>query len=145
MDTLINDWKNMINIGEHVKYGSIDGLTVWRSQREHFSNISTIFDIRNSKIYTLHHLVKYIGSGAEHENASINIKGIEMKYGGTNIEHFFVQLFRIPVMFNFRIPYIKLMQIAYNISQLKSHLDDYDSNIVEFFVKYKLDHLSTFV
>jgi hypothetical protein len=138
MDSVRDDWSFVIETGKHVK----DGLLEWQPHKNHFAKFNETFDV--SKMGHLCQLVSYTGSGPEHEDASVTI-GKQMMYERGSTEHFIVQLFRIPSMFNFQIPYVKLMQIAYNIGQTLAHLHEYDSCVVEFFVEHKLDQLDTFV
>lgn len=138
MNTLMADWSFMIETGKHVT----NGLLEWQPHKVHFGHINQTFDV--SKMEHLCKLVGYTGFGVEHVDAYITI-GKQLKYEGSSIEHFVVQLFRIPSMFNYQIPYVKLMQIAYNVGQTMAHLHEYDSHVVEFFVDHKLDQLNTFV
>lgn len=62
-------------------------------------------------------------------------------------EHFLIQLFRIPLLNNCYIPLVKLIQIGYNIGQLKASIElgAYSQEIVNFIKSNDLDILSTYI
>lgn len=139
--SLRNEWCRMIEVGKNVRDGN--GLAVWQPYKQEFSKIPGIFDV--SKMKPLFAIVSYFGTGKDHEDAQITIGNQPLKYAGNQIGHFVVQLFRIPMMCNFQLPYVKLMQIAYNIGQALAHFEEYEPIVKAFFVTNSLDDLEIFV
>jgi hypothetical protein len=62
-------------------------------------------------------------------------------------EHFFIQHYRILVTSNFELSPMKLMQVAYNIGQLKAenNINKYDEKLMEYYKLNKLNDVNTFI
>lgn len=62
-------------------------------------------------------------------------------------EHFIIQIFRIPILYKNILPYVKFMQIAYNIGNLIGCMNEnmYSQKIVNFIKKNKLLDIETFI
>ena len=62
--------------------------------------------------------------------------------------HFFVQHFRIPKLEKYNLSVIKVLQLAYNVGQLKAvfeHENVFDKNIKNFYRDNRLGDISTYI
>lgn len=96
--------------------------------------------------------IKYISKsfynpgGKEDEDSTFNYDGITL-HNKKEINHFFIQHFRIPKLMNYEVSVLKLLQIAYNAGQFKAERENkksYSKKILNFYDKYNLDKISAF-
>lgn len=71
----------------------------------------------------------------------------EKKININKPNHFLIQLFRIPKMSDDSLSHLKLMQIAYNIGQLKFEFEQntFDKTIENFFKENSMEEINTYV
>ena len=149
-------WNEMIDFGFNVNNMGIGmGLTKWREVKDkiiaydHDSQfpLSKCFcQLADSKIV-------YEAHEKEDEDATVKFNSIEIVLNNkTTEQHFLVQHFRIPKTSDYLLSLTKLLQIAYNVGQLKAVIKRKDHQlyldnpaIMEKYNKYKLYKLSTFI
>lgn len=146
-------FNEVINFGYKTRISGEDGLKTWISIKEKYGsyeiiNSNGLVQLRREFIELMKIVNYQVGENdKDHEDVTININGYECK--NKNIpHHFLVQHFRIPVMGNYKLPVIKIFQIAYNIGQLRAVFEKenvYDEKIIEFYNKNGFDKFSTFL
>jgi len=148
MDININKlWQEIINIGYDARKNNKDGLALWQPIKKQYQIYDMKYKINKSFI----NLTKEINyshklSDDDHKNASIIIN-YTLLDNTIPDEHFIIQHFRIPIMENFNLQLYKLLQIAYNIGQSKAlfEMKKYNQDIIDFYIKNKLDILETYI
>lgn len=149
---LASEWKKVINIGKRVRSQKLNGLDEWQKLKKIYNNYRIDKDIIIKKSFfefigTLDY--KQVHSDTdenEHlENAEIKIGSITVEYKSSDIDHFFIQHFRIPMTTAQPMKLTKLMQIAYNIGQMSAEFQNYDVSIQAFYKKNKLNSILSYV
>jgi hypothetical protein len=148
-------WNYAKKCGYDIRKSGKDGRQGWHNLANEFKVISN-----NSKSFTLNKKIKeliqltYVNDELSEDQINSAVKINEKVYIQNCIEkyHFIVQHMRIPfIVFkttgSYNLPFIKLMQIAYNCGQYKAleEANEYDPEIVNFYNTNKLDQLSTFI
>jgi hypothetical protein len=136
------------------------GLNAWRMIKETFGDFKflTLSGETLSKITVNKKLIELIESlikdkeyrfdedDKDQEKVKLTINSIELD---NQIEphHFFIQHYRILVTSNFELSPMKLMQVAYNIGQLKAQnkIHKYDEKLMDYYKENKLNNVNTFV
>ena len=64
-----------------------------------------------------------------------------------SVDHFIIQHLRIPTMLNYKLPLIKILQLAYNAGHVKSEFEKgtYHKDIAKFYHEHKLSEISTYL
>lgn len=136
------------------------GLNAWRMIKETFSDFkfkTTSGEIL-SKVKVNKKLVKKIESLIEdksykfdeddkdQEKVKLTINSIELD-NQMEAGHFYIQHYRLLVTSNFELSPLKLMQVAYNIGQLKAQnkIIKYDDKLMEYYKLNKLNDVNTFI
>lgn len=146
-------FNEVINFGHKTRFSGGDGLKTWISIKEKYGsykiiNSNGLVQLRQEFIELMNFVDYHVEENdKDHENVTLNINEYEFKNKNTP-HHFLVQHFRIPVMGGYKLPVIKIFQIAYNIGQLKAVFEKenvYDKKFIEFYYKNRFDKFSTFV
>ena len=139
-------WYEVYHYGYRVR--SIEpenGLARWQLYKNNYSTIKCSYTTIKS-YNNLFKSVNYHAVGDDDINSTITINGNTYC---NNIEkyHFLVQLFRIPKLAQFKIPYVKILQLAYNAGQLQAGIDSnsYDQEIVKFVNDNNLLKIETYI
>jgi hypothetical protein len=139
-------WQEIIDIGYETRKNNKNGLEIWQPLKKQYQNYDIKFVINTSFI----NLTKEINYSHkllddDHKNVTIIIN-YTMLDNTIPDEHFLIQHFRIPIMENFNLQLFKLLQIAYNIGQSKAlfEMKKYNQDIIDFYMKNKLDKLITY-
>jgi len=144
--TIQQKWDKMVEIGYDVRKNNQDGLQEW----QRYKNIFNTIPFLNKRIHSvIFDLIK-----------SCVIKGTDLKDLGdlqflykdvtlnnlNEVGHFFIQHFRIPMLLDFTLNELKLMQIAYNAGQFKAAREnnEYPIEILTLYDGSKLALLETF-
>lgn len=146
MDTLQKNWNIMVQIGFDIRSNNKDGHKEWQPYKLKYENYKNNFPLL-AAFQELVNNLNYQSFDAEHEKVMILIND-RILNNEIVAEHFFVQHFRIPKMVGKVISVTKLMQIAYNVGQLKAVFQNeivFDENIKEYYTKHELDKLDTYV
>jgi len=136
------------------------GLNAWRMIKESFSDFKFLTNSGEalSKITVNKKLIELIESlieeklyvfdedDKEQEKVKLTINSIELD-NQIDSEHFLIQHYRILVTSNFELSPMKLMQVAYNIGQLKAQnkIKNYDEKLMDYYKENKLNNVNTFI
>lgn len=145
MNTLQKNWDIMVQIGFEVRSNNKNGFDEWQPYKLKY-NYKIDFSLLPS-FQELVNSLNYQSFDAEHEKVLILIND-QLLNNKIETEHFFVQHFRIPKMVGKIISITKLMQIAYNVGQLKAVFQNenvFDENIKKYYVMHRLNKLDTYV
>lgn len=144
-------WEYMINVGYDVYHNKRNGYDEWQIWKSILSNMKLPnydnLDINQNiiKIIKDHLIIK--NDKNEYVDCCFYTKQFNICNNEKEIYHFFIQMFRISLMSNYRLSLLKLLQIAYNIGQYnaarikKEYIDD----INNFFDEHNLGNLETFI
>jgi len=128
----------LISYGFLVKKNKCDGQKSWQKYKSLYESNKTIY--HQKTILEIAKLIEYNvdENDKQHDNVTININGKKLS-NKIEIEHFFIQLFRISKMNPNGLPLVKLLQIAYNIGQLNAviELELFDRDIVQFYKSHQ--------
>jgi hypothetical protein len=136
------------------------GLNAWRMVKESFSDFrfktksgEILLKVKVNKklVDKINKLIedneyKYDVDDKDQEKVKLKINSIELD-NQVEPEHFFIQHFRILVTSNFELSPMKLMQVAYNIGQLKAQnkINKYDEKLMEYYKSNNLNDVKTFI
>lgn len=139
-------WARLIDIGYNVRKTKTNGLASWQIYKNEYSQYgNTKIPLRPEFV----DFVKKLNYGViteDHTDVILNIAGFQLD-NQIESEHFFIQHFRIPIMENFELSFVKIAQLAYNIGQIRAVMEFekyYNPEIVQFYVKHKLDDIVTY-
>jgi hypothetical protein len=138
-------WYEVYHYGYRVRsFEPKNEIERWQFYKNLYSITSEQIQL-SSDYKKLFESVKYKPAGFEDVYATLYIAGNEYS---NNVEkfHFLVELFRIPKLSNFRVSFIKALQIAYNAGQLQATIDDdeYDQEVVDFINENRLNEITTY-
>ncbi|AYV75651.1 MAG: hypothetical protein Terrestrivirus2_159 [Terrestrivirus sp.] len=132
---------------------NFDGKTYWGTLKPYLSDIHSQveWDTENiKKLYTLltdkNEIPDKLKNPDNYDDEMVREIGLDEKNDdGSMIEknHFFIQLFRIPLYE--ANTFTKLMQIALNIGQVQPFIDSFDGDYTDFFIKNKMDKIDTYL
>ena len=136
------------------------GLNAWRMIKETFSDfrfktksgeILSKIKVNKKLVEKINKLIedkkyKYDVDDKEQDKVKLELNSVELD-NQVESEHFFIQHYRILVTSNFELSPIKLMQVAYNIGQLKAenNINKYDEKLMEYYKSNNLNNISTFI
>lgn len=143
---ILNLWDHLVNVGYIVRKNGYDGLKMWQPFKDMYSKCNTlIFDV-NDNVIKLSQELKYTPHDTNHENATIKIHHT-LFINSKDTDHFIIQHFRIPIMLDYKLSLVKLLQIAYNVGQAKGEFEKgtYNDEIVDYYQNNKLCELPTFI
>jgi hypothetical protein len=143
-------WHETYNFGVHVRKNNKDGFVEWGPLKTKYSKyyiannddgiplLDSFKEFEEKLVYNLEI------NDLDHLNVVMEINS---KIMNNKDHHFFIQHFRIPKMFNYKLTVVKLLQIAYNAGQLKADMDDnrYDGDIISFYTQNSLYDIKTYV
>ena len=136
-----NIWVKVIDLTEHLrkKYNdNLDGLGLWNNLKKNLVDIQ-----KDDLVYWSSNHETIVYSLSEMKNS---IKEYDDKKQLIEKNHFLLQLFNIPKK-DVTAPFTRLIQIAFNIGQLKPLLNDksFGFNIKQIFTDNKLDQIETYM
>jgi len=139
--------KEVIIYGYDINMADKDGLKAWQVYKNEHSSDKTTFQL-SPEFINLLDKIEYIKheDDKEHKNVKIIIDDIATSNSVLHY-HFFVQLFRIPKTTGNVLPLVKLLQICYNIGQLKASIEKnlIDEKVKKFIIEHKLLDINTFL
>lgn len=148
--TLIEVFGIIANYGYNVRKNKENGLTKWQEIKNEISQWHLkdcpLIEIRDEFKNTLR-AFKYRYSSLDDQDAEIQI-GQYVMHNSIEKYHFVIQHIRIPLMCNFKVQFVKLMQIAYNIGQAKATFEEpaaYPKSLKVVYEQTKLSDLITYV
>lgn len=137
-------WGLVKQMGYAIKASEQDGLKMWGPIKEKYSAYTDhIYEI-NTKKFEDH--IMYESRDDKHDK-------VTMKIGSQNFDneiaddHFLIQHFRIAKMNNYRLPLVKVLQIAYNVGQARASLENgkYNNDVVQFYNLHRLGNVETYL
>ena len=135
MTDLEQIWKDAKARGHQVRSTGGNGLDEWQPLKKLYSKIDDKIHGNMSKFVTMPDTihVQYFFSNDDVEHTDVKIEK----------DHFFVQLFRIPILCNHVLPIVKVAQLAYNVGQFEAaRLEGvYDDRLLCFFDTHELSYL----
>jgi hypothetical protein len=148
---LIDLWNHVVEAGYNVRKSKCNGQNMWQP----FKNLYSKYQVKdqakiivNNSIDDLIKQINYVKNedDSDHLNVNITVKNLLFE-NKIEIHHFIIQHFRIPLMEKNELSLVKLLQIAYNVGQAQSELENktYDEHIIEFYNENKLNKLETFI
>lgn len=136
------------------------GLNAWRMVKESFADfkfqtesgeILSKVKVNKKLIDEIQELIKnklynFDESDKDQEKVKLTISSIKLN-NEVEQDHFFIQHYRILNTSNFELSPMKLMQVAYNIGQLKAQnkMNKYDDKLMEYYIAHELNNIKTFV
>jgi len=146
-------WKDIVAFGHKVRSNGEDGLQQWLHIKKVFSCLNNCvalpneYDLKQAPIYRIiSDNIFYESQDENHDNLKLVIVPINQSLDNNDPkQHFFIQHFRIPIMSKFKIPLIKLLQIAYNVGQASVELDNYTVEQRIFYHKNNLCEFTTYI
>jgi len=144
--TIQDLWYKIMNEGYEIRKLKCDGYVNWQPIKKRYSLIQTEYDVHKSFKKLMENIIFKIGEKQDLDDLKIIVDEFELD-NEIEKDHFFVQLFRIPKLENYKLKVVKVLQIAYNIGQFKAELEkkSYDNKIINFFVKNNLDKFETYI
>jgi hypothetical protein len=145
-------WQHVLDIGYITRKTGCDGLQMWQPLKNFYSK----YEIKsnnsenevpvNDTIKKLSEQVKYTAHDQNHDNVDVKINDTQLK-NSKETDHFIIQHIRIPMTTSFKLPLVKLLQIAYNVGQAKAEFEKntYNEGIKYFYKEHKLSDITTFV
>ena len=134
----------IIKHGRIVRRNKLDGLKEWKiirkniEEKKEYTHIIFI----NTSVFN----IEQITTNCYDDWLNFTFDGIKFDTT-TEHMHFFSQLFRIPHIVGDQMSYVKLAQIAYNIGQMITCIEEYeyDTNVLEIIKKYDLVNIFKYV
>lgn len=148
---LLKKWNKIRKLGYKTRKNHRNGLAAWQQPKilysqYYFTNYPNGLPLKRSFIDLVHDL-NYWYSDIDHQDASIQLGNISI-HNTIEVEHFIIQLFRIPKQCNYTLPLTKFLQIAYNIGQIEAVIEfekgTYHESVVHFYNSNKLGYLETY-
>ena len=137
-------FESVIEFGYYVRKTEKNGLQEWRLLRDHIDGIDTF--VINNEFKMLCESLNYNKEENDNDHQRVKIIVDDVTYNNESLcDHFFIQLFRIPRMENYNLSTVKLLQLAYNIGQLKYEIDRNKHCASAFFDEHKLGLLETYI
>ena len=143
-----NLWQTVFSKGYETRKSGIDGQKAWQALKNEYEESAAQYDCRGTRIEKLCQEIGYnkCEDDTDHKKVTIRIAGAQLS-NRTEIEHFIIQHFRIPLMQNYQLSLSKLLQIAYNAGQARVEFDNesYSSDVKCFYESNMLDDIETYV
>ncbi len=151
MENLGELWTNILDIGYGVRNSNRSGLDSWQPLKTTYGKYyvkgyeSGIPILEETKFLSDGRYV--IGTDKkDHTDSKFEING---KILDNQVEkyHFLIQHFRIPILGNYKLPILKILQIAYNAGQFKASVEkgEYSTDIVNFYRANNLGSIETYL
>ena len=144
-------WNSICEKGYLVRKQEQDGLKMWQPLKNHFSCYEISgheidYPQINDKIFELSHDVDYLFEDTDHNAVTININGTLLT-NSKESDHFVIQHLRIPKMLDYRLPLVKILQIAYNVGQASAEFekDTYHEDVKKFYNDNRLSEINSFI
>ena len=123
MSTLGNLWNELIDIGYTVRSQKQDGMAAWQPYKSKYANFNlegyeTGIPIKESFVKLIESLNYKFNDVIEQTDVKLVING-QIYDNTVETNHFLIQHFRIPKLEKYRLSVVKVLQLAYNIGQLK--------------------------
>ena len=136
-------WTYFENVGYNTRKGGEDGLRVWKEIRGTLSDAPIGGQISPTILGIILRAYNVKEDDTEHEEVQFCDPDGELGEILSNtkeVEHFFIQHFRIPVMAKYELTRRKFAQIAYNAGQFRAEQEKstYGKAVEEYYIKNNL-------
>lgn len=145
-------WKEMVDIGYKVRSNHLDGLKSWQPYKTKYSNyvLEGYEDgiPLNNNFVMLSESLNYTFNDKKDQSDVIFTIGNDNFDNKIETNHFLIQHFRIPRLENYKLSVLKVLQLAYNIGQLKAVFENesvYNNKLYKFYYENRLDDISTYI
>jgi hypothetical protein len=128
------------------EFKKFDGKGYWGELKQKLALINSEVTFDKDNISKLYFELTNGNTLPDNDDAfvkALNIDEVNLDGSMNEVNHFFIQLFRIPLYEKNN--FVKLMQIAFNIGQLAPYLNDLDDGYTVFFTKNKMDKIDTYL
>jgi hypothetical protein len=142
---LNDNFNESLLFGFDIRKNNEDGKTGWRKIEEKYLSSDGYIDLSENYKNILNSInITY--SDEQLRDLKLSFDDIVIS-NSVESEHFIIQIFRIPILYKNILPYVKFMQIAYNIGQMIACMNEnmYSQKIVNFIKKNKLLDIETFI
>jgi hypothetical protein len=137
-----DEWKKVIDEGYQVRSNKLDGQASWQPLKNKYAAMDLSYNIKRDEIMEL--LKSY--DGDQDDLRKITIDPDLTLDNSIEVEHFFLQHFRIPYLAKGNhLPLVKMMQIAYNVGQFKASGESYPKDLIEFYNDHKMDDINFYL
>lgn len=151
-NTLENLFHELIQVGYDVRSSQADGLQSWQPYKTKYSSFAikgyeSGIPLKQSFIDFANDLDYKFTDDKDHTDVILTITGVILN-NKSETNHFLIQHFRIPRLEKNKLSVLKVLQLAYNIGQLKAVIEKesvYNSTILKFYYENSLDELSTYI
>lgn len=148
LESSVNElWDSVLKIGYHSRHNNHNGLDTWLKLKKKLSTFTDLVQINPCFRDIMSKIIYQINTDKEeHTDVEITIQNIIMK-NTIETNHFFIQHFRIVTVANYKLPFTKLLQIAYNAGQFRAEEErnTYDTIIAKFYTINRLADIDTFI
>jgi len=137
-------WDRVVHYGYKQRSEKFDGKKIWQDLSSFYSLFN--FPIGDIASPFLQELVKQVDIKELVDDVSITI-GTQTLLKSSDLDHPIVQLVRLPAKCQFRISFVILMQIAFNVGQyeLEKKRGTLSPEVVEFVERNELNKMATYV
>lgn len=147
--TLKELWEEMVNVGYKIRKQRENGLVSWQPYKKLYASAIIIgyeegIPLKKS-FMDLSESLPYFYEDEEHNDAQMVVEGVRLD-NQIETNHFFIQHFRIPKLGKYKLPVLKLLQIAYNAGQLRAVFEEnFEKSIKDFYGNNNLGDITTYV
>ena len=142
-------FNEIIEYGKKTRSNKENGFDNWQKVKSSYSD--EIKHKRSEIIEDLMIKANYKYKDNDQKYSEVTINGINIKNMVDDklveVNHFLVQLFRIPNLSGNEMSELKILQVAYNIGQYQAELynNTYDEAITSFFVENGMSNIETYI
>lgn len=146
---------HFVEFGYLVRTQGRNGLQEWGRLKQDYQwleNSQCLPKMVNLENMPIHHIIKTLidyhvsSTDTNHDHVTIDIPSINQRLNNViDYEHFYIQHFRIPIMTNYHPVMIKLLQIAYNVGQMKGSRNQCTPEQMKFYQNHHLDQLTQYI
>ncbi|AYV85610.1 MAG: hypothetical protein Satyrvirus25_15 [Satyrvirus sp.] len=149
-ETVKSLWNQLIDIGFNVRKNRLNGLEEWQPYKNKYSNYmvqdySIGVPLRDNFINLCESFdYKYTDKDQTDTILKINDEIFDNKI---ETNHFLIQHFRIPRLEHYRLLLVKILQLAYNIGQLRAvflNENAFSNELKNFYYSNHLDDIGTY-
>lgn len=149
--TILDLWNAVEEYGYTTRKTRMDGLSNWRLVKSSFEALK--FDSMD-KVTMTNQFIKFASAQVFQVDDLIDYTDLKMTINDTMLDntiethHFLIQHFRIPMIEKYNLNLVKILQLAYNIGQLRSVFENeavYSDVIKNFYDDANLRHIITYL
>lgn len=146
--TIQSIWNSVFEYGYHVRKNNLNGLKSWQSLKKTYEEIPhPSFSVKANIAYIVSEHYKLGADVTDHTDCKFALDKNLVLDNKIEIDHFFIQHFRIPYLCNYNLSVLKLLQISYNAGQFFAGAEKriYNMKIANFYNLNDLSSLNTYI